>query len=247
MLVGVLLGLFLDALIIFLEPFDTNEYRSEHKLLLLSCFGLIFSICFIGYSFLESLLYKRLQRLWLVWHELVSLLIFMVVSGSVVFLYNHFIINHSSYSLRSHWLYLSRIVAAMTPIIVPLLWFLRQQFGELVTPVPPHFVELTGLNKGEKFRVERDSLCYIKAVENYIEICYLEQDKEISLTFRQTLSEVHQQVPFLVKCHRSFLVNPECIIAINGNSQKAIISLKGIKDSIPLSKTFYKNIKGRFE
>ena len=245
-LVGSILGLFLASLIVFLEPFDTNEFRSTYRTLLLSGFGIIFTCTYILYSVFENMIYNRMRKLWLVWHELLSILIFLFVSGTFIYLYNHLIINGSSYSVRAHWWYLSHIVAAMIPIVTPILLFFRQKFGQLVLPVSPESIVLTGLNNEENLELLRNELLYVQAVENYVEIIYIDSKKnKFSKTFRQTLMNIHQQAPFLEKCHRSYLVNLDRIEEIQGNSQRARVLIQYIEEEIPLSKTYYKNIKSR--
>ena len=101
-----------------------------------------------------------------------------------------------------------------------------------------------GENKNEILKLEKEELLFIKAVENYVEICFIDKNKRvISKTFRQTLSNVCEQVPFLEKCHRSYLVNITNIAAIIGNSQSAKLSFVVGEKEIPLSKTYYKQIK----
>jgi DNA-binding LytR/AlgR family response regulator len=51
------------------------------------------------------------------------------------------------------------------------------------------------------------------------------------------------KLPFLEKCHRSYLVNLSTIKEIAGNSQGAKISFIVGEKEIPLSKTYYKHIK----
>ncbi|GEP52247.1 hypothetical protein FNO01nite_29190 [Flavobacterium noncentrifugens] len=124
--------------------------------------------------------------------------------------------------------------------------YLRQKLGERIVPSSSNSIRLTGENKNEVLSLEKEDLLYIKAVENYIEICYVDQGKSIrSKTFRQTLSNVCEQLPFLEKCHRSYLVNTNAIVFISGNSQSARISFRVGEKEIPLSKTYYKHIKDR--
>jgi len=103
---------------------------------------------------------------------------------------------------------------------------------------------LIGENKNEILKLEKEALLFIKAVENYIEICFVDKTQKVtSKTFRQTLSNVCEQLPFLQKCHRSYLVNTGTIKEIIGNSQGAKITFSVGDKEIPLSKTYYKDIK----
>ncbi|NQY30631.1 MAG: LytTR family transcriptional regulator [Flavobacteriaceae bacterium] len=134
----------------------------------------------------------------------------------------------------------------MIPIVAPVLLYLRQKFGQRIIPNSPNTIIITGENKNEKLKLHKKELLYIQAVENYIEIFFVDRDKKLlSKTFRQTLSKVHEQVSFLEKCHRSYLVNINNIKEIQGNSQSAKIYFQHVEKKIPLSKTLYKSIKSR--
>ena len=154
--------------------------------------------------------------------------------------------NDLNYSIKSHWWYYKNIVIVMIPIVAPLLLYLRQKFGEHIIPIPQNTIIITGENKNEILKLEKKELLYINAIENYIEIFFVDTGKNLlSKTFRQTLSNVHQQLPFLEKCHRSYLVNINNIKEIQGNSQGAKISFQHVEKKIPLSKTLYKSTKSR--
>lgn len=239
--VGLILGIFLSFVIIVLEPFDTDQFHSDHKLLVLSIFGILIFIAFVIYGILENFWYFRVRKVWRISHEIISTILFFLFSGSILFLYNGLVINQQSYSIGSHLLYLRTIVLAMIPVFAPLMIYLRQKFGERIVPLSDNLVILVGENKNEVLQLNREDLLFVKAIENYVEITFTDEHKNVrSLTFRQTLSNVWQQIPFLEKCHRSYLVNPKAVKAISGNSQSAKISFKYGEENIPLSKTHYK-------
>ena len=136
----------------------------------------------------------------------------------------------------------------MIPVIGPVFLYLRQKLGERFLQTPPNTIIITGENKNEKLELPRESLLYIKSIENYIEIFFINDSKiQTSKTFRQTLSKINEQLPFLEKCHRSFLVNIHQIKEIQGNSQSAKITFQQIDTKIPLSKTLYKSIKNKVD
>ena len=243
-LVGAILGFLLAFIIIFLEPFDTNNYESNYKTLSLSGFGLLFFIVFLIHSKIENIIYYGFDKIWKVSYEVISVLFFFLVLGTIIFLYNHLIINSQNYSIKSHLWYYKNIVIVFLPIFFPLLIYLRNKFGELIAALPENTITLLGENKNEVLQLQKKDLLYIKALENYIEICFIDSHNTISIkTFRQTLSKTSQQAPFLEKCHRSYLINITNIQDIIGNSQNAKISFKNIDETIPLSKTFFTKIK----
>lgn len=245
-LAGGLLGLFVSMVIIFLEPFDTNQYDSDYRLIVLSGFGVLVSGVFIVQSYFENMKYNRLNKVWLVKQEIWSTVYFFTVSGTVIFLYNNFVVNGLEYSLQRHLWYYTHIVLAMIPIIAPVYLYLRQTFGEKQIPLPPDAIFIEGKNKNENLELKQRTLLYVQSVENYIEIYYLDDENKLqSTTFRQTLANVHEQISFLEKCHRSYLVNMTNVLSLEGNSQRAKIVFKHVDHKIPLSKTYYKALKSK--
>jgi hypothetical protein len=243
-LIGFLLCIYLSFIIIFLQPFDTSQFESDYKVLLLSGYGILTFVVFAIQSSFENIWYFRMAKVWSVRHELISTLLFCLSSGTILYLYNRFIVNGENCTLATYWRFLSVTVTYMTPVFVPPMLYLRQKFGERIIPPAKNSFILTGENKNEILRIEKEELLFIRAVENYIEICFTDQSKKvISKTFRQTLSNVCKQLPFLEKCHRSYLVNISAIKEIAGNSQGAKISFVVGEKEIPLSKTYYKHIK----
>nr|WP_294858660.1 LytTR family DNA-binding domain-containing protein [uncultured Fluviicola sp.] len=242
--VGFILCIFLSFVIIFLEPFDTDQFHSDHKLLILSGFGILIFLVFVVYTSLENLWYFKVRKVWTVSHEIASTILFFVLAGSILYLYNGLLINQGSYSLSSHLLYLRNIVLLMIPVFAPVMLYLRQYFGERIIPLCSNSILLFGENKNEVLSLEKTDLLFVKAFENYVEIHFLDENaKAVSKTFRQTLSKVYKQIPSLEKCHRSYLVNMIAVKEIIGNSQSAKIAFIHGEKQIPLSKTYYKQIK----
>ncbi len=243
-LVGFILFVFLSFIIIVLEPFDTDQFEADHRFLLLSGYGFLVFVVFVIQGSIENNWYFRHGKVWTVYNEIIATIIFCLFSGHVLYLYNTLVVNLKSLSFGSYLHFLCITVISMLPVFVPLMLYLRQKFGECIIPPSNNSIVLTGENKNENLRLEKEELLFVKAVENYIEICFIDKSRKvISKTFRQTLSNVYEQAPFLEKCHRSYLVNTITIAAIIGNSQSAKLTFVVGEKEIPLSKTYYKHIK----
>ena len=212
--------------------------------MLLSGYGVLIFLVFVIYNGLENKWYFRKGKVWLVSHEIISTFVFLMFSGHVLYVYNTLVVNLRSFTVGSYLHFLCITVISMIPVFVPPMIYLRQKLGERIIPPPKNSFILIGENKNEVLRVGKDELLFVKAVENYVEICFTDKSKKvISVTFRQTLSNVYEQLPFLEKCHRSYLVNINSIKEITGNSQGAKISFIVGEKEIPLSKSYYKQIK----
>lgn len=243
-MVGLILCVYLSFIVIVLQPFDTSQFKANNKTLLLSGFGIFTFVVFVIQSSIENIWYFRAGKVWSVSNEIISTILFCLFSGTVLYLYNRIVVNGIECALATYWRFLSITVTCMVPVFVPPMLYLRQKFGERIIPLTDNAIVLTGENKNEILQLEKEELLFIKAVENYIEICFIDKNKKIiSKTFRQTLSNVCEQVPFMKKSHRSYLVNTNTIKEIIGNSQGAKITFIVGEKEIPLSKTYYKDIK----
>ena len=238
------LGGILAFIIIVLEPFDTNQFESNYRYLLLAGFGVILTIIYITHSALEKWYFHVFNVAWSRKHELGSVVLYVLTSGTILFLYNYLVVNQTSYVFERHLWYYAHIVLPMSPlIIIPFLW-LRNRFGEMQVPLGKNLVEIKGELNDERLFLKKTNLLYIKAEQNYIRVCYLDENTRFASTLlRSTLSNSHGQAPFLVQCHKSYLINPIRVKEVTGNSQKARIVFSDTLDAIPLSKSFYKKVK----
>ena len=131
----------------------------------------------------------------------------------------------------------------MVLIVLPFHIFLRNKFGKIETSHSSSEIELNGINKGEQIRLRRQELLFVKASENYVEIFYIKNNSTLHKTFRNTLTAIKTQAPFLHRCHRSYLVNAAAIKTVDGNSQNAKIKLHHSNLELPLSKSYFKTLK----
>jgi len=53
--------------------------------------------------------------------------------------------------------------------------------------------------------------------------------------------------PFIVRCHRAFLVNVSTVVKVDGNSQGYRLRLEGCKDEVPVSRAYSKEVKTLIE
>ncbi len=86
-------------------------------------------------------------------------------------------------------------------------------------------------NKKDELAIKPSSLRVIKSSDNYIEIYYERDNKIISTMLRSTLKNTEillSDFENIFRCHRSYIVNIDHIIEIQGNSQGYKIFLDSI-------------------
>ena len=95
--------------------------------------------------------------------------------------------------------------------------------------------------KSEKFVFESDSFIYAKAEGNYAEIFLKKEEKVHKLIKRIPIKNLEIQLstfPFIIKTHRSVLLNLNYIEEVTGNAQGYKVQLKDCPDTVPVSRSF---------
>jgi DNA-binding LytR/AlgR family response regulator len=101
------------------------------------------------------------------------------------------------------------------------------------------------ISKKESFSLTNQSLLYIESKENYLSICW-DAGKEVKKNMiRMTMKEAIHLIddPFIVYCHRSFIVNLRRVEEITSNNGTSEIQFEIVEERIPISSTFKKSIK----
>lgn len=103
-------------------------------------------------------------------------------------------------------------------------------------------VTLTGSLKKDIFVVDEANLVFVKSENNYVLISYIEHDLIKEKLLRSTLANIEKQLPSFIKTHRSYIVNPDFILAVKGSKQNSKLNLKNTELAIPVSETYFETI-----
>lgn len=94
-----------------------------------------------------------------------------------------------------------------------------------------------------KLSVDIDNLFFIEAADNYVNIYYSNKDKISKFCLRNSLKNMENMNPNLIRCHRSYMVNFSKVKVLRKEKEGLVIELdsKDIPD-IPISKTYSEKI-----
>jgi len=95
--------------------------------------------------------------------------------------------------------------------------------------------------KSEKFAFEIATFIYAKAEGNYAEIFLKKEDSVQKLIKRIPIKNLETQLaafPFIIKTHRSVVLNLNHIENVTGNAQGYKVKLKDCSDTVPVSRNF---------
>lgn len=100
-----------------------------------------------------------------------------------------------------------------------------------------------------KFVIAASSILYIEAQENYVRIHYLDGDQVKNYQLRATMKKIEESLTTngLIRCHRSYFVNPRHIHALRKDKDNYIYAeIDNLAHSeIPISKKYYEAVSER--
>ena len=105
-------------------------------------------------------------------------------------------------------------------------------------------------NEKDKIELKPEDILFIESADNYSNIVFFRNNKVNKQLLRGSLKRIESQItfPFIVRCHRSYIVNLKMINHIKGNAQGYRIDFKvELKDTIPVSRNYSKALFERLE
>ena len=105
-------------------------------------------------------------------------------------------------------------------------------------------VEILAENGKLALKISKAQIVYIQAEGNYTEVYYRNQDILEKELVRNRLKNIQEQLKSsnFLRCHRSFVVNMNELLKVEGNARNFTLKLKDIEMSIPVSRAMVKNI-----
>lgn len=256
--------LFLIALFFnyMLQPFDVNPQEQKMH---------YFWICFIHSSTpllvllclaLICRLFPKATEDWKIKNECILVFFLVLFTGITQFLIRDLIYNNP---MNWSWRYFTEEIsnsfiagAFIVPIIISInlnrLQLKNSQKADRISSSITEIKELQNSKlvtietdvKSEKFDFESHSFIYAKAEGNYAEIFLKKEDKVQKLIKRIPIKNLEMQLsafPFIIKTHRSVLLNLNFIEKVTGNAQGYKVQLKDCPDTVPVSRNFIQSFE----
>lgn len=100
----------------------------------------------------------------------------------------------------------------------------------------------------EMLEVAVDDFLYAEAEGNYVKATYrtAKNGAVIQKLLRATMKQAEETVaeyPYIIRCHRAFLVNVQRVVKVDGNSQGYRLRLEGCEEEVPVSRAYAKGVK----
>jgi DNA-binding LytR/AlgR family response regulator len=257
---GIAISIFL--FILFFQPFTTDKFEFENKLLFLSGFGIIVLIFLIISQALFQFTLLRKEEDNNSNSVYVSLYyFFQIAATSLAFVFYIRFVGQISITFNT----VVRVVfiCLSLPVTINLKFrinsyqvrlkkylfetrLMQNKLKQFSESYSNKHIEIVSDNESDNFRIQVSEIVYVKSADNYVEIGY--HDKEIvrKKMVRNTLRNLEQQLSEFnnfIRTHRTSLVNIQYIDKLNKNFNSYWLSLDKTKETIPVSRQYLMAVK----
>jgi DNA-binding LytR/AlgR family response regulator len=257
---GISLGLFLFLL--FFQPLDPPVNEFNRKLLILAGFGIIhlllLAVCRIVIPSVLPGLFQ--SEKWTIKKEAVLHLLFLILNSVAFAFYARYVGKiEINFHIAVNIVLIS--AASVAVLIINEYKFLKTKLQSFMTQnqdidiQEPDADTLNGIefeseNQSERFFLFPEQIILIKSAGNYIEIIYKLKEKVSRRMVRNTLANAEQllsKYPFLVRCHRSSVVNINCIRKVDKTSEGLKLDLFDYSRPVSVSRQYVLKVKEALE
>lgn len=257
---GIAISIFL--FILFFQPFSTEKFQFENKLLFLAGFGIIVLIfLFISQAIFQHTLSKKDEENNSSTVYVPLYYLFQIVATSLAFVFYIGFVGQISVTIsivvRVVFICLSLPVTIHLKIAIDtyqkrlkkLLFNTRsmqdklKQFSESYSN---KHIEIISESESDNFRIQVSEIVFVKSADNYVEIGYHDAGTVKKRMLRNTLRNVEQQLSEFnnfIRTHRSSLVNIQYIEKLNKNFNSYWLSIDKTKETIPVSRQYLVAVK----
>ncbi len=245
--VSAILAVIVVFIIVFLKPFDSLNDDVLFQQIKLVGYSLCIVIPIMMLHLFENLWFAKTKEKWFVYQELVILVVGFLFISATSYFYNTYVVNDMTMETNYIFQWMMEFGLPFTPIFMPLWIYLRFRFSKVVIQIDSlkknSKVTITGANRNEELSFMEGDFILAKAQSNYVDIFFLEDGKITKKMIRTTLSNLVKLIPSAQQIHRSYLVNPQKIERISGNTRKGYISINAMEEPIPISPKHFLGVK----
>jgi len=242
------ISVFVTLFLYIFQPFDMSQMESGQFLICL-CFGAMTFIASVIYEFgiIQVLNLKKDHSKFTFGKWIIYVIGIMLCISLANFLFVRLMFFDDIRWYLFHYTVRGTFAVGIFPVVVlGGLALLRQE--KKYQGIADEMNRKTTTNAPAKHQVDQSmfdipihQIRYVEALQNYVKIGYINTEGQLtSQTERATLKRALDEVQgsFIVKCHRSFLVNQEAIISTAGNAQGLQLTLADCEKIIPVSRSY---------
>ncbi|MEE9362964.1 MAG: LytTR family DNA-binding domain-containing protein [Cellulophaga sp.] len=232
LLIGVLLSIWIFVFAFIIRPFDDGTINFREWVLVSIGFSLSAFLSYGILALIQNSVYKKVLK-WNLGLEITSLTFFTLLYLLCVYFYYKSSIIKGGYTFVE---FLTIIFLKATLITTPIIILARIYVIRLI-PIKEDFITIRGENKLDVLKIKKCDLVCVSNSQNYVEIFFINNGEIKTKLIRSSLKKIDTEFKFLIRVHRSHLINPSHFISWKDQNT---ITLSQIE--IPISKNYKENI-----
>ena len=248
--------------ILYFQPFATNLFEFENKILFIAGFGFI--------TFITQVLVQIMFQAYLVRsvpdveeNVLLNSLYYITLLALSTIAFTFYIRYVGHTPLSFNLVVRVVIICLSIPVTIHLKNKMTSLIGKnkillqenrSIQDKVKHYseiysnkmIELNSDNESDNIKILASELVFIKSADNYVEVGFLEGGELKKKMIRNTLKNFEMQlkeINYFIRTHRSSIVNMKYIDKLNKNFNTYWISLDDIKETIPVSRQYLNSVK----
>ncbi len=245
-------GLFVAVFLMIFQPFHLFEIKSSYKYLLIFLYGPLTTLVILFfYSFLPAIL-KPIFNIWNNLKELVYS--FVVIFGISLcnWLYTGLLAKESSQYPSLLGFFFITLAVGLFPMIFYALYNERKAMKNRLKTLGDSEPDsgISNLVKvksqvsivtenNQSLNIDADHFFCVKSLGNYCSVFFLEDGIVKNEMLRVSMLNIEQQVgdlPFILRCHKSYIVNLETVQKVLGNSRGYKLYIPDLDFEVPVSR-----------
>ena len=249
-------GIFLYVFLLVFLPFGVSNYDPNHEytldfLLEIGHFVPLVIFLTLFNEFAIKPIFKGRSSLkfiigWTIWS--------FILLGSAVFLLYNFLGNWHDWRWSSFPGFVIDVSAVLLfPIAGTFFFFrykkLQEEYDEVLTKAEggsdlKEMIHFSGEGVKDNISISVQDFLFARAQDNYTELYYLKDRTASKFLIRSSLSSLMKtlEYDFILRCHRSFLINLYNVHSIKGSRKNLKISMRHSDMVLPVSKTYVDDI-----
>jgi len=252
-LIGAAISVWIWLFLFVTEPLDVRELSYNEKLQFLTGYALLLWVSYSLTIPVQRKMYRIKKMHWTLGLEALTLLLFSGIMYSLAYgFYRLIVVPNEPNPYTPDFFFLHRFIPVFAAV-VPVFWLVRWGSGLVshmrqINATPENsmvelFIHLRGDNQREVLKIKPAELVYLEAANNYVKIHYLASGELQNVLFRNKLSVYEQNHDFLVRIHRSYLINPTHFLRFKQENKKhkIVLSLQNIE--LPVSKNLLEMVE----
>ncbi len=227
-IIGAIIGIWIFLFIIFIRPFEHGDMNTRIWFYVGLGFSLAVLVSYIILSFVQRMVYFRLSK-WSIGLEALGLIFFYLLYSISTYLFYRSPILNGSYGVFE---FLTTIMVPSALVSAPVIVFARRYALKFV-PKKATTITITGENKLDVLKIQKNDLVCVSNSQNYVEIFFLDTGELKTKLIRTSLKKIQQDFEFLIQVHRSHLINPSHFRAWKNQNTISLTKME-----LPVSKSY---------